>query len=251
MKLPVDDDTLAAWSALLGLTDEQTAATLADIEQTLCVGYEHRPDELRDTSFAQLIGDMDTDEAALMFLISGLRQAGFPKPPTPSRSAASSPPSGISSRPADPAPHLIHTPPRPRPAPRGGLMRARRKEPAVMSDDFLPRAAAPATAARPAPSWAKKPPAKFKARPTGKATARRYAAPRDPHEHARKIAENVLDAWYQSFGGNSIDVPLGTVAGLSLLRNVPGLADWVLNLKPEELPQLLKEIYLGHWIKRP
>ncbi|WP_282689214.1 MULTISPECIES: hypothetical protein [unclassified Streptomyces] len=79
MKLPVDDDTLAAWSALLGLTDEQTAATLADIEQTLCVGYEHRPDELRDTSFAQLIGDMDTDEAALMFLISGLRQAGFPE----------------------------------------------------------------------------------------------------------------------------------------------------------------------------
>ncbi|MGI5399186.1 N-6 DNA methylase [Streptomyces sp. CA-135486] len=120
-----------------------------------------------------------------------------------------------------------------------------------MSDDFLPRAATPATAARPAPSWAKKPPPKSKARPTGKITARRYAAPRDPHEHARKIAENVLDAWYQSFGGSSIDVPLGTVAGLSLLRNVPGLADWVLNLQPEELPQLLKEIYLGHWIKRP
>jgi hypothetical protein len=38
---------------------------------------------------------------------------------------------------------------------------------------------------------------------------------------------------------------------LSLLRNLPGLADWVLNLTPEELPQLLKEIYLGHWIKRP
>ncbi|MGW0991969.1 N-6 DNA methylase [Streptomyces sp. NPDC002523] len=120
-----------------------------------------------------------------------------------------------------------------------------------MSDDFLPRVAAPATAERPAPSWAKKPPPRSKARPTGKFTARRYAAPRDPHEHARKIAENVLDAWYQSFGGSSIDVPLGTVAGLSLLRNVPGLADRVLNLQPEQLPQMLKEIYLGHWIKRP
>lgn len=129
-------------------------------------------------------------------------------------------------------------------------MRARRKDSAVVSDDFLPRAAAPA-AARPAPSWAKKPPPKSKARSTGKITARRYAAPGNPHEHASKIAETVLDAWYQSFGGSSIDVPLGTVAGLSLLRNIPGLADWVLNLTPEQLPQLFKEIYLGHWLKRP
>ncbi|MER7047978.1 N-6 DNA methylase [Streptomyces jumonjinensis] len=120
-----------------------------------------------------------------------------------------------------------------------------------MTDDFLPRAATTA-AARPAPSWAKKPPPKSKARATGKITARRYAAPRDPHQHARKIADNVLDAWYQNFGGgSSIDVPLGTVGGLSLLRNLPGLADWVLNLQPEELPKLLKEIYLGHWVKRP
>ncbi|MFB1042334.1 hypothetical protein [Streptomyces chrestomyceticus] len=79
MKLPVDDATLASWSKLLGLTDEQTAATLAAIEETLRVGYEHRPDELRDTSFDQLISDMDADEAALMFLISGLRQSGHPE----------------------------------------------------------------------------------------------------------------------------------------------------------------------------
>ncbi|ORT54280.1 hypothetical protein [Streptomyces sp. CB03238] len=79
MKLPVDDATLASWSALLGLTDEQTAATLADIEQTLRVGYDNRPDELRDATFEQLVGDMDADEAALMFLISGLRQAGHPE----------------------------------------------------------------------------------------------------------------------------------------------------------------------------
>ncbi|MFJ2202729.1 hypothetical protein [Streptomyces violaceusniger] len=76
MKLPVDDATLASWSTLLGLTDKQTEATLEDIEKTLRQGYEYRPDELRDATFDQLISDMDEDEAALMFLISGLRQAG-------------------------------------------------------------------------------------------------------------------------------------------------------------------------------
>ncbi|MER6125381.1 hypothetical protein ABT173_22650 [Streptomyces sp. NPDC001795] len=79
MILPVDEATLASWSTLLGLTEKQTAATLADIEQTLRVGYDNRPEELRDVSFEQLTGDMDADEAALMFLISGLRQAGHPE----------------------------------------------------------------------------------------------------------------------------------------------------------------------------
>ncbi|MBC9724924.1 N-6 DNA methylase [Streptomyces sp. TRM68367] len=127
-----------------------------------------------------------------------------------------------------------------------------------MSDDdiFLPRAAAP-VAARPAPSWTKKAPPKSKAAVRGsvKTTWRKAFAPRDPHEHARKIAENVIDAWYQSYGGSSIDVPIGTVAALALLRQPPetgnGLADWIINRQPHELPQLFKEIYLGHWIKRP
>ncbi|WP_327702692.1 hypothetical protein OG530_13220 [Streptomyces decoyicus] len=60
-----------------------------------------------------------------------------------------------------------------------------------------------------------------------------------------------MDAWYQKFGGTSIDIPLGAVAGLALLRNLPGLADWILNLQPHELPQFFTEIYLGHWFKRP
>ncbi|MGW2027109.1 hypothetical protein, partial [Streptomyces decoyicus] len=34
-------------------------------------------------------------------------------------------------------------------------------------------------------------------------------------------AETVIEAWYQSFGGSSIDVPLGTVAALALLRRRP------------------------------
>ncbi|MFE4535773.1 hypothetical protein ACFRKB_11905 [Streptomyces scopuliridis] len=79
MKLPVDDATLTAWSVLLGLTEEESAATLAEIEQTLRVGYEHRPDELRDKSFDELTSGMGVDEAALMFLVSGLRQAGLPE----------------------------------------------------------------------------------------------------------------------------------------------------------------------------
>lgn len=121
-----------------------------------------------------------------------------------------------------------------------------------MSDDemSLPRQATTAAEQLTAPAWAKKSPPKSKRTPT-KIKARTYLAPRDPHEHAHKIAERVIDAWHQNFGGSSIDIPLGTVAALALLRNVPGLADWILNLQPHELPQLFKEIYLGHWIKRP
>ncbi|MBT2390716.1 N-6 DNA methylase [Streptomyces sp. ISL-1] len=127
-----------------------------------------------------------------------------------------------------------------------------------MSDDemFLPRTDTTATQ-RPAPAWAKKNPPKSKAavRTPAKSTWRKILAPRDPHEHARKIAENAIDAWYQNHGGNSIDVPIGTIAAIALLRQPEdvgnGLADWILQRQPHELPQLFKEIYLGHWIKRP
>nr|WSZ96802.1 SAM-dependent methyltransferase [Streptomyces sp. NBC_00857] len=124
-----------------------------------------------------------------------------------------------------------------------------------MSDDdapFLPRAAAPVTP-RSAPKWARKntPKSKTAVRTPAKITARKYVAPRDQHEHASKIAETVIDTWYQNHGGSGIDIPIGTVAALALLRNAPGFADWILNLQPHELPELFKEIYLGHWIQRP
>lgn len=127
-----------------------------------------------------------------------------------------------------------------------------------MSDDdtFLPRAATPA-AARPAPKWAKKAPPKSKAavRPPAKSTWRKAYAPRDRHAHAHTIADNVVDAWYRNYGGSSIEIPIGTVAGLALLRQPPetgnSLADWILGLQPHELPQLFKEIYLRTWIDRP
>ncbi|MEU7640977.1 N-6 DNA methylase [Streptomyces sp. NPDC039016] len=127
-----------------------------------------------------------------------------------------------------------------------------------MSNDdmLLPRTANPTTQ-RPVPRWAKKSPPKSKTavRTPTKTTWRKIHAPRDPQHHAQKIAENVMDAWYQSFGGSSIDIPIGTVAALTLLRQPEGvgtgLADWILNLHPHELPQFFKEIYLGHWISRP
>ncbi|MFD8379135.1 hypothetical protein ACFV2X_11460 [Streptomyces sp. NPDC059679] len=79
MKFPVDDTTLSAWASLLNLTEEQTAATLEEIEQTLRVGYVHRPTEFRHLSFEKLTAEMDIDELALMFLVTGLRQAGHPE----------------------------------------------------------------------------------------------------------------------------------------------------------------------------
>ncbi|MBT2366203.1 hypothetical protein J7E88_13005 [Streptomyces sp. ISL-10] len=79
MKFPVDDETLSAWSALLGLSDEQKTATLEDIEKTLRTGYTYRPLALRHLSFEELTADMDVDELALMFLATGLRHAGHPE----------------------------------------------------------------------------------------------------------------------------------------------------------------------------
>ncbi|MCR8573053.1 hypothetical protein [Streptomyces sp. Isolate_219] len=76
MKFPVDETTLTSWSSLLGLTEEQTAATLRHIEETLRVGYAHRPTALRLLTFDEVTAGMDIDELALMFLTSGLRVAG-------------------------------------------------------------------------------------------------------------------------------------------------------------------------------
>ena len=76
MNLPVDDTTLTAWSSLLGLTEQQKTSVLKEIEHTLRIGYTQRPTSLRHLSFEQLTTDMDIDELALMFLITGLHHAG-------------------------------------------------------------------------------------------------------------------------------------------------------------------------------
>jgi len=79
MKFPVDDETLTAWSSLLGLTEEQQAKALEEIEETLRTGYAHRPACLRHRSFEELVADMEVDELALMFLATGLRHTGHPE----------------------------------------------------------------------------------------------------------------------------------------------------------------------------
>ncbi|MER6086862.1 hypothetical protein [Streptomyces bluensis] len=79
MKLPVDDATLSAWTTLLGLTEEETTDTVNKIEQTLRRGYVHRPLAIRHLSFEELTADMDVNEFALLFLITGLRCAGYPE----------------------------------------------------------------------------------------------------------------------------------------------------------------------------
>lgn len=76
MKFPVDETTLTAWASLLGLTQEQTAETLKEIEKTLRIGYSRRPTALRHFTFEEATAEMDIDELALMFLSSGLRVAG-------------------------------------------------------------------------------------------------------------------------------------------------------------------------------
>ncbi|GGL03590.1 N-6 DNA methylase [Streptomyces flaveus] len=79
---------------------------------------------------------------------------------------------------------------------------------------------------------------------------RKYAAPRDPYQHANKIAENVMSAWFSTYGGNRMDVPLGTVAALCFFRE-PLIADWLLTLEPAHFPPLLREIWGVQWSVRP
>ncbi|MET8677046.1 hypothetical protein ABZW18_05455 [Streptomyces sp. NPDC004647] len=78
MQIPVDDTTLTAWASLLGMTSQQTADTITQIEEKLRLGYAFRPDAVRHLSFEELMADMGADEFALMFLETGLRCTGHP-----------------------------------------------------------------------------------------------------------------------------------------------------------------------------
>ncbi|WP_435058301.1 N-6 DNA methylase [Streptomyces sp. bgisy060] len=74
--------------------------------------------------------------------------------------------------------------------------------------------------------------------------------PGDPHRHAMEVAENVIAAWFSHYGGNRMDVPLGTIAALSFFRE-PLVSDWLLTLEPAQLPPLLREIWGVQWMARP
>ncbi|MFI1735246.1 N-6 DNA methylase [Streptomyces acidicola] len=72
----------------------------------------------------------------------------------------------------------------------------------------------------------------------------------DPHRLAGEVAENVIAAWFSHCGGNRMDIPLGTVAALSFLRE-PLISDWLLTLEPAQLLPLLREIWGVQWMARP
>lgn len=115
---------------------------------------------------------------------------------------------------------------------------------------FLP-SAAPAITPRATPDWVSRAQAnQASAAVEAIRRRKRYAAPSDPHQHANKIAENVMDAWYSHHGGGRIDIPLGTVAALTFFRE-PLVADWLLTLEPHQLPALLREIWGVQWFFRP
>ncbi|MER5223857.1 N-6 DNA methylase [Streptomyces flaveus] len=86
--------------------------------------------------------------------------------------------------------------------------------------------------------------------PAPAARRRRRAFPPDPYQHASKLAENVITAWFSNYGGGRMDIPLGTVAALSFFRE-PLIADWLLTLQPPDFVPLLKEIWGVQWWFRP
>ncbi|MGW7542111.1 N-6 DNA methylase [Streptomyces sp. NPDC054770] len=79
---------------------------------------------------------------------------------------------------------------------------------------------------------------------------KRIVFPGDPNRLAREVAENVIAAWFSHYGGNRMDVPLGTIAALSFFRE-PLVSDWLLTLEPAQLPPLLREIWGSQWMARP
>ncbi|WP_316749292.1 N-6 DNA methylase [Streptomyces herbicida] len=87
-------------------------------------------------------------------------------------------------------------------------------------------------------------------RSTPASRRKRSSFPGDPHRQAREVAENVIAAWFSHYGGNRMDVPLGTIAALSLFRE-PLVSDWLLTLEPAQLPPLLREIWGVQWMARP
>lgn len=86
-------------------------------------------------------------------------------------------------------------------------------------------------------------------------TARRRAVPASTSEHAHVIADAVDDAWHTSFGGTRIEVPLGVVAGLALVRpgdpDGPDPAQLAMKLDPEGFAALLLELWSAFAVLRP
>lgn len=92
------------------------------------------------------------------------------------------------------------------------------------------------------------------------ATPRTRLAPRphpvrDPHRRALEIGEAVAERWHNRHGGTAIEVPIGVVAALSLIRekdpNGPDLKTQILSQDGPQLIAMLREIWSTHWVYRP
>ncbi|MGI5526884.1 N-6 DNA methylase [Streptomyces syringium] len=93
--------------------------------------------------------------------------------------------------------------------------------------------------------------------PTPMATVRklRPRLPGNPHGKAQQIGEAVAAVWHKQHGGTSIEVPIGIVAALTLIRikdpEGPSLIGQILGQTDAELIEMYQQIWAGHWKQRP
>ncbi|WP_189956816.1 N-6 DNA methylase [Streptomyces alanosinicus] len=77
----------------------------------------------------------------------------------------------------------------------------------------------------------------------------------DPHRRALEIGEAVAERWHNRHGGTAIEVPIGVVATLALIRekdaNGPDLKAQLLSQDGPQLIAMLREIWSMHWLHRP
>ncbi|WP_143179736.1 N-6 DNA methylase [Streptomyces yunnanensis] len=88
--------------------------------------------------------------------------------------------------------------------------------------------------------------------------ARRSGRPRpvsDPHRLALEIGEAVAARWHNLHGGTAIEVPIGVVAALALIRqrdpSGPDLKGQILAQDGPQMIAMLREIWSTHWLHRP
>ncbi|MGG2460509.1 N-6 DNA methylase [Streptomyces sp. RGM 3693] len=77
----------------------------------------------------------------------------------------------------------------------------------------------------------------------------------DPHQRALEIGEAVAERWHNRHGGTAIEVPIGVVAALALIRekdpNGPDLKGQILAQDGPQMIAMLREIWSMHWMHRP
>ncbi|WP_051853178.1 N-6 DNA methylase [Streptomyces aureocirculatus] len=78
---------------------------------------------------------------------------------------------------------------------------------------------------------------------------------REPHRRALEIGEAVAARWHNLHGGAVLEVPIGVVAALCLIRQKdpqgPDLKEQILNQDGPHLIRMLREIWSTHWLHRP